>query len=99
MSSTDLLPLVSSIMPTYNRRAFVPQAIGYFLRQDYARKELIIVDDGSDEISDLIPRDERLRYTRLDHKLPLGAKLNLACEQASGEIIINWDDDDWYAPW
>jgi hypothetical protein len=85
-------------MPTYNRRAFVPQAIQYFLRQDYANRELIIIDDGSDEIGDLLPRDERIQYHRLGHKLTLGAKLNLACAQARGEIIVNWDDDDWYAP-
>ena len=36
--------LVSCIMPTYNRRQFVSQAIKYFLRQDYARKELIILN-------------------------------------------------------
>src|SRR5262249_60747130 len=27
-----------------------------------------------------------------------GAKRNLACAQAQGEIIAHWDDDDWYAP-
>jgi len=59
---TDALSLVSCIMPTYNRRAFVPQAIYYFLRQDYPNKELIIVDDGTDEVGDLIPGDERIRY-------------------------------------
>lgn len=61
---TDALPLVSCIMPTYNRRAFVPQAIYYFLRQDYPNKELIIVDDSTDEVGDLIPGDERIRYIR-----------------------------------
>ena len=35
----DELPLVSCIMPTYNRRALVPQAIEYFLRQDYPRRD------------------------------------------------------------
>src|SRR6185312_1784874 len=28
-----------------------------------------------------------------------GAKLNLACQYAEGNIIANWDDDDWYAEW
>ena len=28
----------------------------------------------------------------------LGAKRNLACELARGEIIVHWDDDDWMAP-
>ena len=91
-------PLVSCIMPTYNRRHFVPRAIEYFLRQDYKPNELIVVDDGTDSIADLIPADERIRYFRLEKKLTLGAKLNLACEYAKGDIIAHWDDDDWYAP-
>jgi len=91
-------PLVSCIMPTYNRRVFVKRAISYFLRQDYAHKELIIVDDGTDSISDLVPLDERIRYIRLPEKTTVGAKRNLACEHARGTIIVHWDDDDWYAP-
>jgi glycosyltransferase involved in cell wall biosynthesis/predicted O-methyltransferase YrrM len=90
--------LVSCIMPTYNRRRFVPLAIQYFLRQDYPEKELIIVDDGSDAIDDLIPSEARIRYMRLHEKATVGAKRNLACEQARGEIIAHWDDDDWHAP-
>jgi glycosyltransferase involved in cell wall biosynthesis len=84
-------------MPTYNRRAFVPHAIRYFLRQDYPHKELIIIDDGTDNISDLVPVHENIRYYRLEKKITLGAKLNLACTYAKGDIIANWDDDDWYA--
>src|SRR5882762_5687038 len=89
---------VSCIMPTYNRRAFVPHAIRYFLRQDYPLKELIIIDDGTDNIADLVPDDPSIRYFSLDHKITLGAKLNQACEYASGNVIVHWDDDDWYAP-
>jgi glycosyltransferase involved in cell wall biosynthesis len=91
-------PLISCIMPTYDRRAFVPRAIDYFLRQSYEPKELIVIDDGTDQIGDLIPADPRIRYFGLNKKLNLGAKLNLACEYAHGDIIANWDDDDWYAP-
>jgi glycosyltransferase involved in cell wall biosynthesis len=90
-------PLVSCIMPTYNRREFVPHAIRYFLRQDYENMELIVIDDGEDPIEDLIPKTERLRYYRLDKKISLGAKLNMACQCAKGDIIAHWDDDDWYA--
>jgi glycosyltransferase involved in cell wall biosynthesis len=86
-------------MPTFNRRASVPRAIHCFLRQDYEPKELIIVDDGDDAISDLVPNDERIRYVRLDYKMALGAKRNLACKQAAGDIIVHWDDDDWSADW
>ena len=59
------VPLVSCIMPTYNRRAFVPYAINYFLRQDYENKELLIVDDGTDPVKDLVPADKQIRYIRI----------------------------------
>jgi hypothetical protein len=90
---------VSCIMPTYNRRSFVPMAIACFLRQDYAPRELIVIDDGSDPIGDLLPQDSRIRYVRCDSRLTVGAKRNLACELARGSIIAHWDDDDWHAPW
>ena len=92
-------PLVSCIMPTYNRRLFFSRAVEYFLRQDYPERELIIVDDGTDPVSDLVPIDPRIRYLRQDRKCSLGAKRNLACEKANGDIIAHWDDDDWIAPW
>src|SRR5437868_1947457 len=91
-------PLVSCIMPTFNRRAFVPLAIEYFLRQDFDDSELVIVDDGSDPIVDLVPEDERIRYVRLPAKASVGAKRNAACTHARGQIIAHWDDDDWHAP-
>ena len=91
--------LVSSIMPTHNRRVFVPRAIAYFLRQDYPDKELVIVDNGPDLVEDLVPADPRIRYLRCDEQLSIGAKRNLACQQARGEIILHWDDDDWMADW
>jgi glycosyltransferase involved in cell wall biosynthesis len=90
--------LVSCIMPTRNRRRFVSQAIYYFLRQTYSNKELIIVDDGEDSIADLMPKDRRIRYLRLEQKLSLAAKRNLACQEARGRLIAQWDDDDWMAP-
>jgi len=94
-----LQPLVSCIMPTYNRREFVSHAIRYFLRQDYANKELIIVDDGNDSIEDLLPAGRHIYYLHLDQKKTIGAKRNIACQEANGQIIVHWDDDDWMAPW
>jgi hypothetical protein len=92
-------PLVSCIMPTLDRRPFVPLAIDLFLRQDYPNRELIILDDGADPVSDLIPDDERIRYVRLDERLTIGAKRNRGGEEARGPILASWDDDVWYASW
>src|SRR5215210_5881737 len=97
MHDESCQPFVSCIMPTYNRRKFIPNAIRYFLRQDYTNKELIVIDDGTDAVKDLIPDHRDIRYFYLDKKMNLGAKLNLACQHAKGNIIVHWDDDDWYA--
>jgi glycosyltransferase involved in cell wall biosynthesis len=91
-------PLVSCVMPTRDRRRPVGQAIVYFQRQDYPNRELVVLDDGQDPVEDLIPDDPRIRYVRLDHEQLVGAKRNQGCELASGEIIVNWDDDDWHSP-
>jgi O-antigen biosynthesis protein len=92
------VPLVTCIMPTFDRRSFVPQAVRYFLRQDYPDKELVIVDDGPEPVSDLLPADSRIIYHRLDARTVLGTKRNLACELARGPVIAHWDDDDWASP-
>jgi glycosyltransferase involved in cell wall biosynthesis len=90
-------PFVSCIMPTADRRCWVPSAIEYFLRQDYRNSELIVLDDGDDRVADLIPAERRVRYFSLDQRLILGEKRNRACELARGEVIVHWDDDDWQA--
>jgi glycosyltransferase involved in cell wall biosynthesis len=91
-------PLVTCIMPTAARRAFVPLALAYFARQDYSPRELIVVDDGPDPVADLMPADPAVRYIHLRQRRPLGEKRNTACEAAKGELIVHWDDDDWMAP-
>ena len=97
-ASINNMPLVSCIMPTHNRRAFLKQALIYFERQDYPNRELIIVDDGDDRVSDLVSSNPRVRYVSLPQRTSIGEKRNLACEMAKGTIIAHWDDDDWYAP-
>ncbi|HUE78397.1 MAG TPA: glycosyltransferase family 2 protein [Sphingomicrobium sp.] len=91
-------PIVSALMPTADRRRFVPQAIAQFLAQNRDDAELLILDDGNDPVSDLIPADPRIRYLRDSPRRPLGDKRNRLCELARGDIILHWDDDDWYAP-
>jgi glycosyltransferase involved in cell wall biosynthesis len=91
-------PRVSCIMPTCDRRAFVPRAMRHFLDQRWSDAELIIVDDGERPVEDLVPASPRIRYLRLTARRSIGHKRNLACEAATGEIVIHWDDDDWMAP-
>jgi O-antigen biosynthesis protein len=88
-------PLVSCLMPTADRRRYLPHAIQQFLRQDYPNRELVIVDDGADRVRDLVPSDPRIRYVALDDRVSLGGKRNLACQHARGDVLLHWDDDDW----
>ena len=90
---------VTCIMPTRDRSDFIPKTVQYFLRQDYKSKELVIVDDGTTSIEALIPKISSIRYIHLGKKITIGAKRNLACELAKGDIIVHWDDDDWHADW
>jgi glycosyltransferase involved in cell wall biosynthesis len=85
-------------MPTADRRRFVPQAVRSFLTQDYPNKELLVLDDGKDAVTDLMPSDSRIRYVRSDKKQALGAKRNECVKASYGDLIIHWDDDDWTAP-
>jgi glycosyltransferase involved in cell wall biosynthesis len=91
-------PLVSCIMPTADRRRFVPLALQNFLQQDYPNRELVILDDGEDSVADLVPVDSRVHYTRLLQKQTLGAKRNACVKASHGDLIMHWDDDDWAAP-
>jgi hypothetical protein len=94
----ETTPLVSCIMPTFNRRPFLPLALESFSEQDYPTKELIVVDDGTDTVCDVVQGMPDVRYLRLDSRASIGEKRNRACAAAEGAIIAHWDDDDWYAP-
>jgi glycosyltransferase involved in cell wall biosynthesis len=84
-------------MPTRGRRRFVELALRQFALQDYLSRELIIIDDGPDSIEDLVKDLGVGRYLRAKQRLSIGAKRNWACQEARGEFIAHWDDDDWYA--
>ena len=89
-------PLVSVICPTYNRPQYLPTAIRCFFQQTYPNKEMIIVDDGMSVCS--IPADERVRYIHVNDRMTTGAKRNLGARRVNGDVIANWDDDDWSHP-
>lgn len=87
--------LVSCIMPTADRSQWVADAVNQFLSQNFPNKELIVVDDGREAIGRLLPDHPSVVYIRLNERKSLGEKRNIACEAASGSIILHWDDDDW----
>jgi glycosyltransferase involved in cell wall biosynthesis len=89
-------PKVSLVMPTRNRARYVPTAMRCFLQQTYPNKELIIVNDGTEEFP--IVDDPRIIYMNLSERTPTGTKRNIGAGNAQGDIIANWDDDDWHSP-
>jgi predicted O-methyltransferase YrrM len=91
-------PLVSCVLPTFDRPGFAVHAAELFLRQDYEARELIVVDDGTQPVAPLLPEDSRIRHLRLEQRQTIGTKRNLGCEAANGQLIANWDDDDWMSP-
>lgn len=91
---------VSALMPTYNRREFISQSISCFLEQQYPANwdvELIVLDDGTDPIKDLIPSDSRIKYFYETPKSTHGSKMNRCFELSIGEYGLTWDDDDRYS--
>jgi glycosyltransferase involved in cell wall biosynthesis len=59
---------------------------------------LVVVDDGEDQVADLVSGLAAVRHLALRQRTSIGAKRNLACVAARGRVIAHWDDDDWYGP-
>jgi len=94
------LPFVSICTPTFNRRPFIPFIVKSFENQTYPKNKMewIIIDDGTDKIEDLVSHIPQVKYFKYDTKMTLGKKRNLCHKQASGEIFVYMDDDDYYPP-
>lgn len=90
-------PLVSVIIPTYNRSKKVLKAIESVLSQTYAHIQLIVVDDGSDD--DTRERLEDLpgfQYVLQPHAGQAVAR-NTGLQYATGELIASLDSDDYWS--
>lgn len=90
-------PLVSVIIPTFNRAGTLARAMKSVLSQDYKNFELIIVDDGStDNTSDILKNfsDERIKIIVHDKNRGVGAARNTGIDAAAGEIVAFQDSDD-----
>ena len=102
----DLLPCVSIITPTYNRRRLFPIAIRNFLSFQYPadKMEWIIIDDSPDEdntIADILPKkDKRIKYIHIKNpsgsKMTVAYKRNIGVKEAKYDYIVHMDDDDYY---
>lgn len=95
-----ITPTVSVVLATYNRSAYLREAIASVLAQTFQAFELIVVDDGSgDDTAAVVAGfdDARIRYTYQENA-GQSAALNRGLALARGEFIAFLDDDDRYLP-
>lgn len=71
-------------------------AVDCFMRQTWPNKELVIINHGELSLDNGDPRIREVRVTR--GKMTIGDLRNLSIENATGEWMIQWDDDDWHHP-
>jgi len=97
----NLQPLVSIIIPTYNREVLLKDAILSVLGQTYKNFELIIVDDCSKydikKIADSF-KDNRIKYFRHEKNSGVSASCNTGIKKASGNYVFILNDDDLIVP-
>jgi len=93
--------LVSVVIPTYNARQFLNQAVASVANQTFRNLEVIIVDDGSTDGTEPPSQaqmgDIPLRYVRQSNQGPSAAR-NRGLAEAAGEFIAFLDADDLWLP-
>jgi glycosyltransferase involved in cell wall biosynthesis len=94
-------PVISVIIPSYNRENEIPQAIESVLAQTYKNFEIIVVDDGSTDgtekrLQEYINK-KQIHYFRKDNSGPSSAR-NYGLNLAKGQYIAFLDSDDLWLP-
>jgi hypothetical protein len=91
-------PLVSVVIPTYNRRAILAHALELWSQQRYPNYEIVLVNDAGESIGDIAARFPRVRLIDLEANGGHPAAVHRGVGEARGEYLIIADDDDEYAP-
>lgn len=95
------IPIVSILIPTYNREKKLHRALTSVLSQSFSNFEVIIIDDGSScDLNKYISNigDYRIRYIRHAQRMGGSAARNTGIRNASGELLAFLDDDDEWLP-
>ena len=101
-------PLVSVLIPTYNRPKYLSRAIDSCLNQTYDNIEIIVIDDNNPEtegrieteklMKDLYGKNDKVKYIQLEKNSGACIARNYGIEKSLGEYITFLDDDDEYYP-
>lgn len=92
-------PLFSIVLTTFKREHLLPRAIRSVIKQSFKDFELIIVDDGGEEVTKGIVssfEDERIILISNENNLGVAASRNIGIRVCRGEYITFLDDDDEY---
>ncbi|MFA7717094.1 MAG: glycosyltransferase family A protein [Candidatus Absconditabacterales bacterium] len=92
-------PLVSVIMPTYNRARTIGNALISVMQQDYPNMEVIVVDDGStDDTQEVVTsfqkQDDRITLINHVQNQGIAKSRNTGMAKAQGDIFAPLDSDD-----
>ncbi len=95
-------PLVSVIIPTYNRAKLIPAAVASVVSQSYKNFEIVVVDDGSTDDTKKVIRNLQtgndIKYIYSENGGPAHAR-NIGMRSAQGKYIAFLDSDDLYYPY
>ena len=90
-------PLITALSVTFGRIEHLQRAIHCFLEQDYENKSLLILN--TNPAQKLFGDFKDVKIINLSQRPPsLGACRNLAVREAAGDLLVTWDDDDYYLP-
>ena len=94
-------PLVSVIVPTYNRPDDLARALQSIVSQDYPNLEIIVINDAGADVEQVVSpfgKQRSLTYLRMENNQGAGAARNAGFQAARGKYIAFLDDDDRYQP-
>ena len=93
-------PVVSVLLPTFNRPRYLPLALASIVRQSYRHLQVIVVNDGGVDVSGIVNSFHDSRVILINRKQNLGKphSLNEALGRAEGKYVAYLDDDDLYYP-
>jgi len=92
------LPLVSIIIPFYNKKDTINRSVDSVLNQTYTNWDLVIIDDCGEQKIDIntLPQDERIRVVFNELNLGAAQTRQRGLENVTGEYIAFLDADDWW---
>jgi hypothetical protein len=93
-------PKVSIIIPCYNDHHYIEQSVKSALDQIYENKEIIVVDDGSNQKTKAVLRslEQKIDLLITQENKGTSAARNTGIEAATGQYILVLDSDDYFEP-